>query len=54
MKNINEIIIENNQLLKEIKNMLIQLLSPEHAQKQEVVNLLTNILANLLVYNQRK
>lgn len=54
MENTKEILLENNKLLKEIKSMLEKLLSPEYNQKQEIHNLLTNILANLLIYKQNR
>jgi hypothetical protein len=54
MEELKRIAKENNNLLNEIKSMLVQFLSPEHIQKQEIINLLTNILANILVYNQKR
>ena len=54
MQELKQIAQENNQLLKEIKSLLLQFLSPEQKQRQEIHNLLTNILANLLVYRQNR
>jgi hypothetical protein len=54
MEKLKQIVEENNQLLKEIKSMLTHLLSPGHMQQQEATNLLTNVIANLLVWKQNR
>lgn len=45
---------ENNQMLKEILTFIHQYNSQDQQMNREVANLLTNVIANLMVWKQSR
>lgn len=54
MEEIKKLLQENNQMLKEIKMWIDKQNSPEKVMNREAANLLTNVIANLLVWKQNR
>ena len=54
MEEIKKLLQENNQMLKEIKMWIDKQKSPEAVMNREAANLLTNVIANLLVWKQNR
>jgi hypothetical protein len=54
MEEIKKLLQENNQMLKEIKMWIDKQNSPETVMNREAANLLTNVIANLLVWKQNR
>ena len=54
MEEIKKLLQENNQMLKEIKMWIDKQSSPETVMNREAANLLTNVIANLLVWKQNR